>query len=126
MSFLFLWQWACSSTVVPMEGFVKCILPFIAACLKSAVITTVTCILGGYGFAVALCGLIPAFDGPYVANYVFFIVAGITMILGIIFQCIFCKPDPEKKARADQYRADEKARKAQQQQGGTGVRFIAP
>merc|ERR1719379_513283 len=88
----------------------------VAICAKRAIVTIVTCILGGYGFAVALCGLIPAFGGPYVANYVFFIVAGVAMVLGIIFQCIFCKPDPEKKSRAEQYRADEKARKAQQQQ----------
>lgn len=203
MAFLFLWQWACSSMVQPMEGFVKCILPFIlavlsaiiitvivgilikkftslvffimgagggavgmfllrqfiiagnpqlasdwrfnfywlglavvailcgflAVCLKRAVITTVTCILGGYGFAVALCGLIPACGGPYVANYVFFIVAGITMVLGAIFQCIFCKPDPDENARQDQYRADENARKEQakrQKKGDDGVQFIAP
>merc|ERR1719324_473525 len=38
MGFLYLWQWACSSTVSPMEGFVKCILPFILACLCALLI----------------------------------------------------------------------------------------
>merc|ERR1719399_1040532 len=33
MGFLYLWQWACSSTASPMEGWVKCILPFVLACI---------------------------------------------------------------------------------------------
>merc|ERR1712100_512187 len=38
MAFLFLWQWACSSTVHPMEGAVKCILPFVLACVCALII----------------------------------------------------------------------------------------
>merc|ERR1711988_1179872 len=45
MGTLYLWQWTCSSTTVPMEGFVKCILPFVLACI-SALISSVLVILG--------------------------------------------------------------------------------
>merc|ERR1719380_316766 len=41
MGFLYLWQWACSSTIVPMEGFVKCILPFILACICGLIIALI-------------------------------------------------------------------------------------
>jgi len=207
MAFLYLWQWACSSTVAPMDGFVKCLLPFIlavlcavivaglvalllrkitslcffvmgaaggafacfmlrqfilagnpdlatnswfnfywlglavvallcgiiAVLLKRSVIRLVTCLLGGYAFAIALCGLIPVFGGPYCANYTFFIVAFVAMAAGFVFQCFCCKPDPEKAKRMEQYRADQKERKAQQKKG-KGVEmnrhqdnaFIAP
>jgi len=202
MGFLYLWQWACQSMVHPMEGWVKCILPFVLACvcalivaivvvilsnkfekfvffvmgaaggaagmfflqnfivagnphlaseplfnlfwlglvavailcglvamcLKSQVTILVTSILGGYAFAIALCGLVPAFGGPYVPNYGFFITAGFAILFGILFQCFCCKDDPDKKARMEQYRADQDQRKknAKKNPEGQGVQFIAP
>merc|ERR1712100_180899 len=42
MAFLFLWQWACSSTIAPMEGGVKCILPFVLACVCALIIAALT------------------------------------------------------------------------------------
>jgi hypothetical protein len=204
MGTLYLWQWACSSTTVPMEGFVKCILPFILACIsalissvlvilgmkkftslvffimgaaggavgmfllrqfivagnpslvndtnfnlywlalaavallggvlavcfKSTVVRVVTVVLGGYTFAVALCGLIPALGGAYVPNYGFFVTAGVTMLLGAAFQCFCCKKRDfkEEEQRAVQYNADGNARKAQGKAKGQSFddQFVAP
>lgn len=63
----------------------------IAVKLKKAVFVSVTSLLGGYGFAVSLCGLIPAFGGPIPVNYVFFIIFGFTVVIGALWQ-IFLAP----------------------------------
>jgi len=160
MCTLYLFQWAFPSSVVPMEGFNKCVTPFILTCLctliaiilvvvmskravwlsffilgaaggafgmfmlrlfilagnpglaqstafnfywlalgvvaliagivavkmKKSVMVVVTCLIGGYGFAVAVCGLIPVFNGPYLANYVFFIIFGFTVLIAAFHQ----------------------------------------
>jgi len=100
----------------------------LAVCFKSTVIKIVTCVLGGYAFAVALCGLIPAFGGPYVPNYGFFIAAGGAMVIGALIQCFCCKKRPakEEKLHGIQYKADGKARKGAKEQPGIHNEFVAP
>jgi len=165
MGFLYLFQWAFASQVVPLAGFVKCVLPFILTCLcalvvvvlvvvmikkvewlaffvmgaaggafgmfilrlfilagnahlsteplfnlywiavgvvaliggflavklRRAVMIVGTCLIGGYVFAVSVCGLVPAFNGPIPVNWVFFVVFGCVTLAGALWQ-IFAAP----------------------------------
>jgi len=190
MGFLYLFQWAFSSSVVPMEGFVKCILPFIltilaaiaastivyfankkynwivffvmggaggafgmfmlrqfilagnpslaqeakfnlywiglaavsliagvvAVKLQRAIMICVTCLIGGYGFSVALCGFIPTFGGSYPANWVFFVIFGVAAAAGVAWQLLLApkvcgsKDESKKNINGQQHQRGQQQR----------------
>ena len=67
--------------------------------LAQTFIMLVACGMGGYGVAIALCGLFPVFGGPYVPDYGFFITFGGATFIGVLIQCGVKKLCPGKTVK---------------------------
>ena len=70
----------------PASALIALLCGLLAAYLSEHAVLLVTSVVGGYGFALSLIDLIPAFGGPVVPGFVFFLLFFTATLAGVLLQ----------------------------------------
>ena len=70
----------------PASALIALLCGLLAAYLSEQAVLLVTSVVGGYGFALSLIDLIPAFGGPVVPGFVFFLLFFTATLAGVLLQ----------------------------------------